>query len=120
MFVKCEKLKFYLNLKSPYQTKYTTRNYFETQKPESIFLAMFIDRTIEATSRIKQMCKEQRLTDFQRNAAILTELKHGKRKKKTPGKCYGNKFQDFVMILCPLKSLEFVKKNKPKTHSKII
>lgn len=50
---------------------------------------MFIDRMIDATSRIQQMCKEQRLKDFQRNAKILTELKYGKRKKKVSGKFYG-------------------------------
>lgn len=51
---------------------------------------MFIDRMIKATSRMKEMCKEQRLKNFKRNAEILTELKYGKRKKKVPGKYSGN------------------------------
>lgn len=53
------------------------------------FAVMFIDRTINATNRIKQMCTEQRLQDFKRNARILTALKQGKRKRKVSGKCYG-------------------------------
>lgn len=53
------------------------------------FAAMCIDRTINATNRIKQMCTEQRLKDFKRNAEILTALKYGKRKRKVSGKCYG-------------------------------
>lgn len=50
---------------------------------------MSIDRTVNATNRIKQMCTEQRLKNFKRNAGILTALKYGKRKKRVPGKCYG-------------------------------
>lgn len=50
---------------------------------------MFIDRMIKATSRMKEMCREQRLKNFKRNAEILTELKYGKRKKKVPGKYSG-------------------------------
>lgn len=59
-------------------------------KIKSIILpVMFNDRTVKATNRIKQMCTEQRLKNFKRNAEILTALKYGKRKKKVSGKCYG-------------------------------
>lgn len=56
-------------------------------------LAMFIERTIQGTKRIQQMCKMQQLNNFKRNAEILTELKYGKRKKKTSGKCKDEKYQ---------------------------
>lgn len=76
--------------KKPTHTPHTSI-FALTEKWEKIyyFAVMFIDRTIDATNRIKQMCTEQRLKDFKRNAEILTALKNGKRKRKVSGKCYG-------------------------------
>lgn len=76
-FSKCSNLRSILAL--------TERN----EKKSYHFAVMFIDRTINATNRIKQMCTDQRLKDFKRNAEILTALKYGKRKRKVSGKCHG-------------------------------
>lgn len=46
---------------------------------------MFAERVMDATVRIKQMSKKQHFKNYKRNAQILTELKYGKKKKKTAG-----------------------------------
>lgn len=72
---------------------------------------MFIDRMIEATNRLKEMCKEQRLKNFERNAEILTVLKYGKRKKKMSGKFSGKNSGEIIIV----RSLQFKGKYENKS-----
>lgn len=75
------------------QSKFALSSFFSNEiNLNPLFSAVNIDRTMEATLQLQSLYKEQRLKDFKRNALVLTDLKNGKRKKKTLGKYYGRFF----------------------------